>query len=112
MQNSLGFVTAAALAAAMSIGSAHGAELPCTCQCIEGQLQTVCPSVELAQSRVDACRSVRVGCPAPSTPASDRLLESPAEAAGDCRMRRIYDQRAGEYARSAPVCAVNGDAVR
>lgn len=80
----------------MLIGSSAWSD--CACFCVEGELKTMCTSVDDAQQGPSLCPSAdSASCPQDDGASSSASYESPDSEAVNCRDVRVYDAIRREY---------------
>ena len=78
----------------------------CACFCVEGELQTLCTTVDEAQDRPTLCPTAdSATCPQDSGAASASTYDAPDDEAINCRSVRVYDAIRGAYV-NARACNV------
>jgi hypothetical protein len=88
----------------MMIGSSAWSD--CACFCVDGELQTMCTTVDGAQDNPGLCPITEsAGCPQSNSDATSASYEAPEGDAINCRDVRVYDAIRGEYV-SARACDV------
>jgi len=100
MQKSLKYVFAAML---MMIGSSAWSD--CGCFCVDGELQTMCTTVDGAQDSPVLCPTSGSSCPQEADGSVTSTYQAPESDAVNCRDVRVYDAIRGEYV-TAKACDV------
>jgi len=70
----------------------------CACFCVNGDLKTMCSSVEEAQANPTLCDATTpVRCPTEIGAEQGATYDPPHEAAGNCRDVRVFDPGQGGF---------------
>jgi hypothetical protein len=96
---SVGLILAGVLAAPAAVAE-------CECFCVNGALQTLCTTVEEAQSNVNRCAGrAPSSCPVDLDAPTAEQYPAPADDATNCRDVQVYDAGAGQHT-AVKVCDV------
>jgi hypothetical protein len=80
----------------------------CACFCVDGELRTMCSTVEEAQGNPTLCATYQgVACPVDSDQGDSVSYDSPKDGAVDCRNERVWDSLEGAFT-DVKVCDVLG----
>ena len=70
----------------------------CACFCVSGELQTMCSTVEEAQSDVSSCAAQAArACPEESYTPASASYDAPEDGAVNCRDVRVFDALRGQF---------------
>ena len=101
VKSTVRWALAAGFLAASSLVSAD-----CACFCMNGELQTMCTSVEEAQADPALCPAyAAASCPIESATASSVSYDAPEDGASNCRDVRVWNSIQGAYV-SVKACDV------
>lgn len=99
-----GITTALLFGAAALLSS--GANADCACLCVDGNMKTLCSSVEEAQANPTLCDlSSPMACPSDFRGPEGATYDSPHDEATNCRDLRVYDPARGDFV-SVKACDV------
>jgi len=97
------WIVAAGFLAAGSMAAAD-----CACFCVNGELRTMCTTVEEAQNDPVLCPVyAAASCPLESVSTSGEAYEAPVDGATNCRDVRVWDSVSGAYI-DVKACDVDG----
>ena len=98
-------VIAGAMLASMMMFSAS-ASAECACFCVNGDLQTLCTTVEEAQDEPALCGTYSDNqCPSEPGDRASVNYDAPAEGAANCRDIRVFDALRGVF-KTVKACDV------
>jgi|GEM_PF-4129080 len=100
----VGVMSAILLSTTMLFSTQASAE--CACFCVNGELQTMCSTVEEAQGNPTLCGNYpRESCPTETSSPDSASYDEPAEGATNCRDIRVFDSLHGGFT-SVKACDV------
>ncbi len=86
------------LALIVLVWPASSAWAECACFCVDGELRTMCTTVEEAQGNPSHCAAhMQRACPEDPAGATGATYETPAEGAENCRDLRVFDALHGTF---------------
>lgn len=107
-RSSLGLLSLKAALVSGLLSVAPLAAADCACFCANGELKTLCTTVEEAQANPALCPVYAASsCPLSSADAGGASYEAPAKGATNCRDLQVWDSVRGRYV-DVKACDVDG----